>query len=49
MYGKLIPVPRDESLFGDRDLRYEYRGTKIEGDPWPDFLLEPRDSFGKLR
>ncbi|WP_334819277.1 hypothetical protein [Nostoc sp.] len=43
MYGKSIPVPRDESLFGD--LRYEYRGTKIEADPWPDFLLEARDSF----
>ena len=41
MYGKSIPVPRDESLFGD-DLRYEYRGTKIEADPWPDFLLEAR-------
>ena len=41
MYGKSIPVPRDESLFGD-DLRYEYRGTKIEADPWPNFLLEAR-------
>lgn len=41
MYGKSIPVPRDESLFGD-DLRYEYRGTQIEAAPWPDFLLEAR-------
>lgn len=48
MCGKLIPVPRDESLFGD-DLRYEYRGTQIKAAPWPDFFLEARDSFGKLR
>ena len=47
MYGKVIPVPRDESLFGD-DLRYEYRGTKIEADPWPDFLLEARDRIQAL-
>ena len=27
MYGKLIPVPREESLFGD-NLRYEYCGSQ---------------------
>ncbi len=47
MYGKSIPVPRDESLFGD-DLRYEYRGTKIEAAPWPDFLLEARSRIQAL-
>lgn len=47
MYGKSIPVPRDESLFGD-NLRYEYRGTKIEAAPWPDFLLEARDRIQAL-
>lgn len=47
MYGKLIPVPRDESIFGD-DLRYEYRGTQIEAQPWPDFLLEARDRIQAL-
>lgn len=41
LYGKSIPVPRDESLFGD-DLHYEYRGTQIKAAPWPDFLLEAR-------
>ena len=39
LYGKTIPVPREESLFGD-DLRYQYRGTQIKAAPWPDFLLE---------
>jgi NAD(P)H dehydrogenase (quinone) len=48
MYGKLIPVPRDECLFGDQDLRYEYRGTKIDTYPWPDFLLEARDRIQAL-
>lgn len=47
IYGKSIPVPRDESLFGD-DLYYEYRGTQIEADPWPDFLLEARDRIQAL-
>jgi len=42
MYGKKIPVPREEALFGD-DLRYEYRGTLLKAEPWPDFLLEARD------
>ena len=42
MYGKKIPVPREEALFGD-DLRYEYRGTVLKAEPWPDFLLEARD------
>jgi hypothetical protein len=32
LYGKVIPVPRDGSLFGD-DLCYEYRGTEIEAAP----------------
>jgi alkylated DNA repair dioxygenase AlkB len=47
MYGKTIPVPREESLFGD-DLRYQYRGTRIEAAPWPDFLLEARDRIQAL-
>ncbi len=47
MYGKSIPVPRDEALFGD-DLRYQYRGIKIEAAPWPDFLLEARDRIQAL-
>lgn len=47
LYGKLIPVPREESLFGD-DLSYEYRGAKIEAKPWPDFLLESRNRIQAL-
>lgn len=42
MYGRPIPVPREESLFGD-DLRYQYRGETIKALPWPDFLLDARD------
>lgn len=33
IYGKSIPMPREESLFGDQDLSYEYRGSKIEAQP----------------
>ena len=47
MYGKKIPVPREEALFGD-DLRYEYRGTLLKAAPWPDFLLEARDRIQAL-
>ena len=47
LYGKSIPVPRDESLFGD-DLHYEYRGAQIKAAPWPDFLLEARDRIQAL-
>ena len=42
LYGKKIPVPREEALFGD-DLRYEYRGALLKAEPWPDFLREARD------
>ena len=42
MYGRKIPVPREECLYGD-DLRYQYRGTTIKALPWPDFLREARD------
>lgn len=42
MYGKKIPVPREESLFGD-DFNYAYRGVKIKAEPWPDFLLDLRN------
>jgi alkylated DNA repair dioxygenase AlkB len=47
MYGKLIPVPREESLFGD-DLHYAYRGSQIKAAPWQDFLLEARDRIHAL-
>ena len=47
MYGKSIPIPRDESIFGD-DLHYEYRSSKIEAAPWPDFLLKARDRIHAL-
>ena len=47
MWGKKIPVPREESLFGD-DLRYEYRGELIKAEPWPDFLLVARERIEHL-
>jgi alkylated DNA repair dioxygenase AlkB len=47
MWGKKIPVPREESLFGD-DLRYEYRGALIKAEPWPDFLLDARKRIEQL-
>lgn len=47
MYGKKIPVPREESLFGD-DLRYEYRGSLLRAKPWPDFLLDTRNRIQAL-
>jgi len=42
MYGKKIPVPPEESLFGD-NLRYKYRGALLKAEPRLDFLLEARD------
>ena len=47
MYGRPIPVPREESLFGD-DLRYLYRGRTIKALPWPDFLRDARDRIEGL-
>ncbi len=47
MYGKKIPVPREESLFGE-NLKYTYRGEIIKAEPWPDFLLEARNRIHKL-
>lgn len=43
MYGKVIPVPHDETLFGDPGLTYDYRGATLEAEPWPDFLAEARE------
>jgi len=47
MYGKRIPVPREESLFGD-DFKYAYRGVRIKAEPWPNFLLEARNRIQEL-
>jgi alkylated DNA repair dioxygenase AlkB len=47
MWGKKIPVPREESLFGD-DLRYEYRGELIKAEPWPEVLLDAKERIEKL-
>ncbi len=47
MYGKKIPVPREESLFGD-DLNYSYRGVKIKAEPWTNFLLDIRNRIETL-
>lgn len=47
MYGKKIPVPREESLFGE-DFNYAYRGERIKAEPWPDFLLEARNRIQEL-
>jgi alkylated DNA repair dioxygenase AlkB len=42
MYGRKIPVPREECLYGD-DLRYQYRGVTIKASPWPGFVLDARE------
>ncbi len=47
MYGKTIPVPREECLYGD-DLRYQYRGTTISALPWPDLLAEMRERIQRI-
>ena len=47
MYGRSIPVPREECLYGE-DLRYQYRGGLVEALPWPDLLLEARNRIEKL-
>lgn len=47
MYGRTIPVPREEALFGD-DLDYRYRGQAIDALPWPAFLTEARDRIAAL-
>jgi alkylated DNA repair dioxygenase AlkB len=47
MYGKKIAVPREESLFGD-DFRYQYRGSIIKAEPWPEFLLHAKRSIEEL-
>jgi alkylated DNA repair dioxygenase AlkB len=47
MWGKKIPVPREESLFGD-DFRYEYRGELIKAELWPDFLLDAKQRIEHL-
>ena len=47
MYGKAIPVPREEVLFGD-DLIYRYRGGTVKALPWPNFLSDGRDRIEAL-
>lgn len=44
MWGKLLPVPRLELLFGDRAFRYTYSDSvQHQAQPWPDFLKTLRD------
>jgi alkylated DNA repair dioxygenase AlkB len=47
MYGKAIPVPREECLYGD-DLRYQYRSQTLKALPWPDLLIEARDRIEQV-
>jgi alkylated DNA repair dioxygenase AlkB len=44
MWGKLLPVPRLEALFGDRPFTYIYSDSvQHQAQPWPDFLKILRD------
>jgi alkylated DNA repair dioxygenase AlkB len=44
MWGKLLPVPRLEVLFGDRAFAYTYSDSvQHQAQPWPDFLKTLRD------
>jgi alkylated DNA repair dioxygenase AlkB len=47
MYGKSIPVHREECLYGD-DFRYQYRGSIIKALPWPEFLRYASDRIHRL-
>jgi alkylated DNA repair dioxygenase AlkB len=44
MWGKQLPVPRLEILFGDRAFSYTYSDSvQHQAQPWPDFLETLRD------
>ena len=40
MGGKVIPVPRDEVMYGDCAFSYSYSGVKLAAKPWPEWLSE---------
>ncbi|HEY9664512.1 MAG TPA: hypothetical protein V6C65_39215, partial [Allocoleopsis sp.] len=46
IYGKEVPLPRRELIFGDRPYSYSYSKGKVVlvAEPWPDWLAEIRDA-----
>lgn len=46
--GQTIPVPRDESIFGEAGLSYQYRDIKLTAKLWPEFLVDVRDRIEAL-
>ena len=47
MYGKTMPLPRREIIFGDQPYVYSYSSGKVSytAEPWPEWLEHLRDTI----
>ena len=42
LFGREVPIPRQQCWIGDPDARYRYSGLDMEPVPWPNWLIPIR-------
>lgn len=47
LYGKTVPIPRENAWYGDSDKPYTYSGIYLEPEPWTPALLEIKAAVEK--
>ena len=48
VFGKIYPIPRQQSAYGDSGIKYKYSGTTVPALPWTNSLMELRNVVEKL-
>ena len=48
VFGKIYPIPRQQSAYGDCGIKYKYSGTTVPALPWTNCLEKLRDVVEKL-
>lgn len=43
LFGREVPIPRQQCWVGDSDAHYRYSGLDMEPAPWPTWLIPVRD------
>ena len=48
VFGKVYPIPRQQSAYGDSGVKYKYSGTTVPALPWTHTLEEIRDILEEI-
>lgn len=48
IYGKKVPIPRDQTAYGDDNVGYTFSGYTVNSKPWTPLLKFIRDDIFKL-